>query len=326
MPNNNDSSELWHAFQYDVYQATASLLFLLQGMETVRARELTPYNALPAVQKTYAACFPKVSYLGVPLSMSGPASDPNRILRREGEAEQLAFKGWVEQVYNCVWDARYRNDLKTMFEGQNIIRPEGDPMGDLRHIRNDLVHKAAVASADETGECKVLTWFQPGETMVLGIRHVLDFLNQMGFMTTLPGFLSHGPAALWTLFPGMEEALRSTPVPDLVSLRMSFDLELQDGSTRHIASVVFENGVFTNVPIDYAANHRLLTERIDWINETRIDEDGNLRLPSGAVKNRQALYGEAIDSLLHKGPKAGGGVGVPGPAFRFRKVKQERPE
>ena len=257
--------------------------------------------------------------------MSGPASDPNRILRREGEAEQLAFKGWVEQVYNCVWDARYRNDLKTMFEGQNIIRPEGDPMGDLRHIRNDLVHKAAVASAAETGKCKVLTWFQPGETMVLGIRHVLDFLNQMGFMTTLPGFLSHGPAALWTLFPGMEEALRSTPVPDLVSLRMSFDLELQDGSTRHIASVVFENGVFTNVPIDYAANHRLLTERIDWINETRIDEDGNLRLPSGAVKNRQALYGEAIDSLLHKGPKAGG-VGVPGPAFSFRKVKQERPE
>ena len=91
-----------------LYQATASLLFLLQGMETVRARELTPYNALPAVQKTYAACFAKIAYLGVPLSMSGPNSDPNCILRREGEAEQLAFKGWVEQVYNCVWDARYR--------------------------------------------------------------------------------------------------------------------------------------------------------------------------------------------------------------------------
>ena len=88
------------------------------------------------------------------------------------------------------------------------------------------------------------------------MRHVLDFLNQMGFMTTLPGFLSHGPAASWTLFPGMEEALRSTPAPDLVSLRVSFDRELQGGSTRHIASVVFENGVFTNVPIDYAANHR----------------------------------------------------------------------
>ena len=112
MPNNNDISGLWHAFQYDLYQATASLLYLLQGMETVRVHELAPYNALPAVQKTYAACFPKASYISVPLSMSGPSFDLNRILRREGEAEQLAFKGWVEQVYNAVWDGRYRNDLK----------------------------------------------------------------------------------------------------------------------------------------------------------------------------------------------------------------------
>ena len=323
MPNNNDISGLWHAFQYDLYQATASLLYLLQGMETVRVHELAPYNALPAVQKTYAACFPKASYISVPLSMSGPSFDLNRILRREGEAEQLAFKGWVEQVYNAVWDGRYRNDLKKMFEGKDIIRPEGDPMGDLRRIRNDLVHNAAVASVEETGKCKVLTWFQPGETMVLGMRHVLDFLNQMGFMTTHPGYLSHGPAASWSLFPDMEEALRRAPAPRLVSLRMSFDSERPDGSTWHIASVVFENGVFVNVPIDYAANFMPLHERIDCINETRIDQDGNLRFPNGAVKDRQTLYDEAIDSLLHKGPKVEG-LGVPGPAFRFRKTKQER--
>ena len=71
MSNNSDISGLWHAFQYDLYRVTASLLYLLQGMETVRARELAPYNALPAVQKTHAACFPKVSYVGVPLSLSG---------------------------------------------------------------------------------------------------------------------------------------------------------------------------------------------------------------------------------------------------------------
>ena len=325
MSKKNEISGLWHAFQYDLYQETASLLYLLQGMEAVRARELAPYNALPAVQKTYAACFPKVSYLGVPLTVSGPSFDLNPVLQREGEAEQLAFKGWVEQVYNCVWDARYRNEFKTMFEGQDIIRPEGDPIGDLRRIRNDLVHKGGVASAKETGKCKVLTWFQPGETMVLGMRHVLDFLNQMGFMTTFPGFLSHGPAAKWTLFTDMEEVLRSAPVPDLVSLRMSFDRELQDGSTQHVASVVFENGVFVSVPIEYAADHKTLRERIDWLNETCIDQDGNLRFPSGAVKDRQALYGEAIDALLNKGPKLEG-VGVPGPAFRFRKDKQERPD
>ena len=75
MPNNNDISGLWHAFLYDLYRATASLLYLLQGMESVRTRELAPYNALPAGQKTLFACFPKVSYIGVPLSLSGPSFD-----------------------------------------------------------------------------------------------------------------------------------------------------------------------------------------------------------------------------------------------------------
>ena len=323
MPNSNDISGLWHAFQYDLYQATASLLYLLQGMETVRAHELAHYNALSTVHKTYAACFPKVSYIPVTLSMSGPSFDLDRILRHEGEAEQLAFKGWLEEVYNSIWEGKYRNYLKKMFEGKDIIRPEGDPMGDLRHIRNDMVHNAAVASIGETGKCKVLTWFHPGDPMDLGMRHVLDFLNQMGFMTTHLGFLSHGPAAQWSLFPNMEEALRRAPTPRPVSLRMSFDSEREDGSTWHVASVVFENSIFVNVPIDYAANSMSLRERINYINETRIDQDGNLRFPNGEAKDRQILYEEAIDSLLQRGPKIEG-LGVPGPAFRFRKSKRER--
>ena len=315
-------SLLWHSFLYDVNRATASLLYLLQGMEAVRASELAPYNRLPPAQKTYAACFSKVSYVAVPLTLSGPSFDLNEVLRREGEAEQLAFKGWVEQVYNCIWDSRYRNDLKTMTEGRDAIRPESDPLGDLRRIRNDLVHKGAVASADGAGKCTVLTWFKPGEIMVLGMRHVLDFLNQMGFMTTLPGFLSHGPAASWTIFPGMAEALADAPVPKLVSLRTAFDSRREDGSSWHVASVVFENGVFVNIPIDFVSNDRPLRERIEWINKARIDEDGNLRFPNGTVKDRQSLYREAVDALLNRGPKIEG-IGVPGPAFRIRKDKKE---
>ena len=164
--------------------------------------------------------------------------------------------------------------------------------------------------------------FRPGETMVLGMRHVLDFLNQMGFMTKLPGFLPHGPAATWILFPNMEEALRSAPAPDLVSLRISFERELPGGSTLHFASVVFENGVFVDVLIPYGANQQSLRERIDWINETRIDQRGNLRFPDGTVKDRQALYGEAINALLNRGPKIEG-VSVPGPPFRFKRENED---
>ena len=51
MPKNSDISLLWHSFLYDVNRATASLLYLLQGMEAVRASELAPYNGLPPAQK-----------------------------------------------------------------------------------------------------------------------------------------------------------------------------------------------------------------------------------------------------------------------------------
>ena len=52
MPENKDIGLLWHSFMYEVDRATASLFYLLQGMESVRATELQPYNKLPATQKT----------------------------------------------------------------------------------------------------------------------------------------------------------------------------------------------------------------------------------------------------------------------------------
>ena len=307
---------LWHSFLYEINRVTASLMYLLQGMESVRNSELPPYNNLPPVQQQYAACFPKLSYVDVPLSMSGIGFDPDEVLKREGEAEQLAFKGWVEQVY-CLWESRFRNELKGSFRGPGIIRPEGDPIGDFRHIRNDLIHNG-VASEGESGKCTVLTWFKPGERIVLGMRHVFDFLNQMGFMTKMPGFLDNGPAAAWTLYPGMEKDLAGRPVPRLVSLRTSMDKELDDGSSWHVVSVVFENGVFVNIPVQYDDDGSSPRQRIEFFNKTFIDWDGNLRFANGRVKDRKSLYREAVVALLGKGPKIEG-LGVPGPAFRFKK-------
>ena len=300
------------------FGATPSLMYLLQGMESVRDSELSPYNRLPPVQKQYAACFPKLSYVDVPLSLSGIPFDPNDLLKREGETEQLAFKGWIEQIYNCTWESQYRNELKDSFEGPDIIQPQTDPIGDLRMVRNDLIHNGGVASAESTGKCRVLKWFEPGDSIILGMRHVFDFLNQMAFLSTNPGFLGDGSVAHWTVFPGMEDAIANKPIPKLASLRTSFNKELEGGSTWHVMSIVFENGVFVSIPVDYAANGRPLKERIEFINKTCIDGDGNVRFPNGSVKDRRSLYREAVNALFHKGPKIDG-IGIPGPWFRFRK-------
>ena len=138
---------LWHAFLYEVNRATGSLMYLLQGMESVRKSELAPYNRMTPTNQQFAACFPKLPYVGVPLSMSGIGFDLNDVLERQGDAEQLAFKGWVEQIY-FLWESRFRNELRQALAGADIIRPTGDAMGDFRLIRNDLIHNNGTASEE----------------------------------------------------------------------------------------------------------------------------------------------------------------------------------
>ena len=130
----------------------------------------------------------------------------------------MAFKGWVEQVY-FLWENRFRNELRDALPAEDATRLEGDPWGDLRFIRNDLIHESGLATDERSGKCTVLKWFAPGERLVLRMRHVLDFVNQLGFMTRMPGFLNDGASAGWVVFPGMEEHLEARVAPEIVSIR-----------------------------------------------------------------------------------------------------------
>lgn len=308
----------WASFIYEVNRATSSLMYLLQGMETVRNRELTPYNRLPPLQQMDTACAPKLSYVDMQLSMSGICFDPSDVLKREGEAEQLAFKGWVEQVY-FLWESRFRNEIKKNLEGPDVIYPEGDAIGDFRLIRNDLIHNNGVASYEKSGKCILLKWFKPGEKIILEMRHIFDFLNQMGFMKTEPvSSIQRGQIA-WTAFLGKEDMLVKRPVPKLVSIRKEMIKEMADGSSWHAVMIVFENGVFANIPVEYPSDGSSLPDRIELISKTCIDNNGNLRFANGLVKDRESLYQEAIHTLLGMGPNIEGLGGVPGPAFRFKR-------
>ncbi len=312
----DDLARTDESFAYEVYRATASLMYLLQGMESVRAVELALYNRLVPLERARLASHPELSYVDVPLTLSGAAFDANDVLRREGEAEQLAFTGWIERVYNCIWDGGYRNELK--WPEANAIRPEVDAMGDLRRIRNDLVHNSAVATEEWTGKCKILRWFAPGERMTLGMRHVFDFLNHMALMTRSGGRLANGSFSSWAVFPDMHESLERSRAVSLVSLRASFVREAEDGCTWHAVTVVFENGVFGNLAVEVPASRGTVRERIDWIEGTRIDEDGNVRYRDGTVEDRRRLYRSAVDGLLGRGRKVEG-MFIPGPSMRMAK-------
>lgn len=314
-----DLISVWHSFVHEVHKATVSLMYLLQGMELVRNRQPSSYQPSNQQSVTYP---PSLSYIDLLLCPVGDSSYSylNDLLKREGEAEQLAFKGWIEQVY-FLWETRFRNELrnelKKGLEGSGVIRPETDPMGELGYIRNDLIHKKGIASKEETGRCKVLKWFKPGERIILGMHHVLDFLNQLGLMTTTPDHYHEGISTFWSLVSEKEKALLNKPTPELISLR-TWTEEGLENSPQHVVAIVFENGVFLNIPIDHVPDSLSLQERIEFVNKTRIDESGNILFADGRVIDRESLYRKAVDTLLGKEPRANR-LNVLGLEFRIRR-------
>ena len=121
-----DRSQIWNLLSYKTLHATASLMYLLQGMELVRGRILPAYNGYPPNIRHGAVCPPELSYVDVPLVDNGPGFDLSEVLGREGEAEQLAFKAWVEETYNIVWESDLRNAVKASFAANDAIRPRAE--------------------------------------------------------------------------------------------------------------------------------------------------------------------------------------------------------
>ena len=213
----------WDGLSYEINRATASLLCLLRGMEAVRDYALPWYNNLREDQRRGIPIPP--SYLATAPVLTGPSLDLTDSVGAGGETEQLAFTGWIEELYNTIWEGQYRKQLEDALKSQGVVldRVNNQTLGDIRLIRNDLVHNRRIAN--RSARCEVLKWFAEGDHMSLRIAHVLDFLNHMGL---LPG---HQPTistdysiANWTSTVREDDLLR-LPTPNIVSVRVTFPQE-----------------------------------------------------------------------------------------------------
>ena len=314
----NGRSLFWHRFAYEVYKATASLMYLLEGIQTIRENEPNHNLRAGVTDPRSASSSPMLPGVDIPLVMTGHVDRLNQLLGPGGEVEQLAFLGWVEQVYNQVWESRKRNEMIAGLQGPDVMSPQSDPIGDFGHIRNDLVHHHGIARVEETGKCVVLKWFEPGEHMVLEMRHVFDFLNQIGLMTNIAGFIEDGTAYSWSAFPHMQQALLDRPVPALVSVRTSTVKQDEDGTSFHGVHVVFENGVFGNVLVEWPPDSRPVRGRITYFQTAQVDSNGDLRFEDGKVMRRDQLYRSSVDTTVGKHLEIDD-MPVPGPWFRFKK-------
>lgn len=100
---------------------------------------------------------------------------PDRLL---GPVSDLVGHQWVVAVYTA-WESEYRpRALKAMGQEEGQVWPL---MGDLRLLRNDIVHHRGIATKNNSGRCKDLAdWVTVGQVISLSKIHVADFMMRAG--------------------------------------------------------------------------------------------------------------------------------------------------
>lgn len=94
-----------------------------------------------------------------------------------------AYAYWEEYLRIEIGKAKgvIAADAGNATEVRDILNREvvSDFWGDLRHLRNSIVHSRGVANSD-VAKCKVITWFRPGEKVVLNYQMIRALFLCMG--------------------------------------------------------------------------------------------------------------------------------------------------
>lgn len=305
-PLEQNMTTIWLEFLHEVTKTTALLMHLIAGIQTAYYKRR---QVISGVEFTP----PDVTGIDVfPLLM---ACNDRDLLGHECEAEQMAYKAWVLQIYNNIWESQSRCQFRKTSGDTHAIPWEIDALGDLRHIRNDLVHHNGIATEKQIGKCKILKWFKPTDKIVLGMRHVLDFLNHSGLLsrtTTLPG-------QTWYLKGDKRSLLDKASTAKIISVRIEIDKDPETGAPQFPMCVVFDNGVFCDgihhpITFDEGPTSQNKTQ---FVKKVKIDENGNLIFP-----NCYLIYAEPLYTFCVCPDDAGSNdirkTRMPGPAIKFR--------
>ena len=319
-------SRLWKAFRHEVNVATNSLFYMQEGVHSVHLAERQRLvHAIDASGGTIATMDDAVQIYGdgypaptYPKLRALPSLKREPLLNRSapGEAmEQALIRAWLIEIYGR-WESRYRTQLKRETRYlPGAIRPRQTVLGDLGHIRNDLLHNNSIAKPRESGRCEILRWFTVGDRMHVELRHVFDFLNQMGWLTEeLPVALDgQGQSSTWLIDRSGDP---EQPTPALVSVRPLINPAEPDPRYRYGAGIVFENGVFGNIPMgpEHEETAAQAKERArGWMTMT-VNDTGDLSVPGWGTASLASLYRNALSRERHFGPA------IWGPWVQFREV------
>jgi len=291
------------SFLHEIQCASAMTLFLLSSIATSRREQYVGPGVTHPIMLTGLP-----SLCISPDIMNVPDDD---LFGPSGTAAQMVYKAWIVEVYKT-WETRYRNAFQASFPmhvgRDGVIRPQMAALGDLRHIRNDLLH-SRVASVEHCGKCAVLKWFKPGERMVFRTDHILDFLNQMGILAPRTLVTQKGTLCTFNVFEGHSALLDWSPKPQLVSVR-TLDVGREEDPPFKGVVVVFDNGLSANM-------RRCVTSPDEWdaLGSARVTRTGVLVFDNGFSVGSDRLYQAAVGEQGSHGSVETSPI--PGPTFKL---------
>lgn len=93
---------------------------------------------------------------------------------------------WIVTVYSR-WEEVDRKKLQAAGDSGNC-----DLFGDLRNLRNDIVHHDAIATSGNAGRCKILTHFGPGGQVFLATEDFVVIMDELAAWVESLGGTSQG--------------------------------------------------------------------------------------------------------------------------------------
>lgn len=102
--------------------------------------------------------------LGARVHASWRRSDLVSAVDIAGWLREWLTHAWVALVY-ARWESYYRPAFARL-NGVGVDRVGSHVVGDIRHLRNDIVHHGGVATNRNTGRCRIITRFQAGDRII----------------------------------------------------------------------------------------------------------------------------------------------------------------
>ncbi|TWP32105.1 hypothetical protein [Leekyejoonella antrihumi] len=97
-----------------------------------------------------------------------------RLWRKSQIEGAAATDGWLQEWLTHAWlalmFARWEAHYRPAFADANGVDQKevhSDVIGDIRNLRNGVIHHRGIATAKNTGRCKVLTKFSVGDKVLL---------------------------------------------------------------------------------------------------------------------------------------------------------------